>query len=113
MAENSLDLELLRISLQEVLLHLLEEDDLYGKQMVDVICRASNGAWNIETSTIYPSLKKMEDKGLIESYWGDESCDHRRGNRRRYYTITSLGKIQLSAVGNFRASLRPAIAQVG
>ena len=113
MAENSLDLELLRISLQEVLLQLLEKDDLYGKQMVDVIYEASKGVWKIESATIYPSLKKMEDKGLIESYWGDDSCGHRRGNRRRYYTITSLGKIQLSAVGSFRDALQPAIAQVG
>ena len=112
MTEYTLNLDLLRISMQEVLLTLLENKDLYGKQMVEIISEASKGVWIIETASIYPTLRKMQSKGLVDSYWDDEACDSRGGQRRRYYTITKLGKDQLSAIGGFRSSLQLALLQI-
>lgn len=112
MQEKILNLNLVRISLQEVLLQLLAETDLYGKQMTDLIGEASKGAWIIQTASIYPTLKKMEEKKLIDSYWDDDSCSSRYGQRRRYYTITHLGRNQLSALTEFRSSLQEAVLQI-
>lgn len=41
--------------------------------------------------TLYSLLKRLETKGLLTSYWGDES----HGGRRRYYAITDMGKATL------------------
>ena len=42
--------------------------------------------------TLYSALKRLEQKGYLESYWGD---DEGLGGRRKYYHITQEGLLQL------------------
>lgn len=48
-------------------------------------------AAGLSAGTIYPTLKRLQDEGLIESRWEeiDEAREGRR--RRRYYKLTGEG----------------------
>ena len=45
------------------------------------------------TNSLYTAFRRLEQAGLILSYWGDETT----GARRRYYTITEEGRAQYQA----------------
>ena len=47
----------------------------------------------IEEGSLYPALRRLEDKGWIESEWG--VSDNNR--RAKFYTITAAGRAQLRA----------------
>ncbi|PDY27005.1 PadR family transcriptional regulator [Bacillus thuringiensis] len=69
-----------------VILSLLKSHSMYGyeisKKLKEVpILAISEGA-------IYPILKRISQKGWIDSYW-DDSLD---GPRRKYYQITKEGQ---------------------
>lgn len=41
-------------------------------------------------------FRRLEDLGYITSYWGDGDT----GARRRYYTITKMGRVALAQMKN-------------
>jgi len=45
----------------------------------------------INISAIHMALKRMEDKGFVESQYGGIT-NERGGRRKKYYLITALGK---------------------
>ena len=45
----------------------------------------------IEEGSLYPALRRLEDKGWVESQWG--VSDNNR--RAKFYTITAAGRAQL------------------
>ena len=45
----------------------------------------------IEEGSLYPALRRLEDKGWVESEWG--TSDNNR--RAKFYTITRAGQAQL------------------
>jgi len=71
-----------------IILNMLMEDDKYGYEIGKLIQEKTGGMWELKESTMFSSLKKLENEGAVESYWGDES----HGGRRKYYRITNRGK---------------------
>jgi PadR family transcriptional regulator, regulatory protein PadR len=63
-------------------------DDKYGYEISKLIHLNSGGEYELKESTMFSSLKRMENDGNVTSYWGDET----QGGRRRYYRITEKGK---------------------
>lgn len=45
----------------------------------------------IEEGSLYPALRRLEDRGWVESEWG--TSDNNR--RAKFYTITAAGRAQL------------------
>lgn len=45
--------------------------------------------------TLYPALRRLENRGFIEGRWGDERPEERGGARRRYFQTTDLGQAAL------------------
>ncbi len=45
----------------------------------------------INISAIHKALKRMEEKGFVESHYGGIT-NERGGRRKKYYLITALGK---------------------
>ena len=70
-----------------ILAHLLRGDS-YGYKINKAIQRATNQQYELKEATLYTAFKRLEESGCITSYWGDEST----GARRRYYSITPLGR---------------------
>lgn len=70
-----------------ILAHLLEKDS-YGYQINKEIMEKTDNMYELKEATLYSAFRRLEQTGLIASYWGDEAI----GARRRYYSITDSGK---------------------
>lgn len=90
---------------EELLLLALFGQELYGVQIPQAISDVSGGTRRVGVGTLYPTLHKLEEKGLISSRWGDESREERGGARRRYYKLTEKGITALEEIQSFRARL--------
>ena len=73
-----------------LILHLLSKKRMYGVEIADEI--AKRKAEKPNPGTLYPTLKSLENKGLIES--------SKEGNSR-YYKITPAGKEGLEQAKEF------------
>ncbi len=74
---------------QEVILAALRLHRRYGLEILAAI--EKSGGKQIGFNSLYPNLKKLEKKGLIQSEWGDEPPESHSGARRKYYRITAIG----------------------
>lgn len=90
---------------EELVLLALCNNELYGLQIPQAMEAASGGQHKMGIGSLYPTLHSLENKGLIESRWGDEERDERGGARRRYYKLTGRGTATLEAIQAFRANL--------
>ena len=90
---------------EEILLTALFGQELYGVQIPQAIAEVSDGTRKMGVGTLYPTLHKLEKKGLIASRWGDETREERGGARRRYYQLTGEGVAALEEIQSFRAGL--------
>ena len=70
-----------------ILAHLIRQDS-YGYEINKSIQEKTNFQYELKEATLYSAFRRLEEAGHISSYWGDEST----GARRRYYSITNLGK---------------------
>ncbi|RFA32453.1 PadR family transcriptional regulator [Virgibacillus dokdonensis] len=86
-----MDKEIMKGSIDILLLSLLQNRDMYGYEMVKALKKNSNELYNMSEGTLYPALKRLEKKGWLQSYWGDSES----GGRRKYYQITQQGKNEL------------------
>jgi restriction system protein len=96
---------------EEVMLMLLVGRELYGLQLMKAIEEASEGKLRMTFGSLYPMLRRLEEKGFVSSRWEDEKSGERSGARRRYYVITVLGEKTLRETQRLRenfAAWRPA-----
>lgn len=63
---------------------------------------------NVSLGALQTVLKRLEDKGLVKSEFG-EATKVRGGKRKRFYEITSSGRQVLNATKEQRVSLWNAI----
>jgi DNA-binding PadR family transcriptional regulator len=107
--------ELVKGTLLPVVLALLKDGPRYGYEMVRTVNARTNGALEWTEGALYPVLHKLETDGLVAAEWRDASSAQMGGRRRRYYTLTSAGRRELTrraaewktfsaAVGEFFAS---------
>ncbi|HIR50602.1 MAG TPA: PadR family transcriptional regulator [Candidatus Avoscillospira avicola] len=83
----SIGADLIRGHTDAIILSLLREKDSYGYEINKTISLVSGGRYELKEATLYTAFKRLEDSGLITSYWGDQGA----GARRKYYAITALG----------------------
>lgn len=65
-------------------------ESLYGTALIERVANISDGRIRPTLGGIYPTLHRMQAKGLIEGSWGDDD-ETRGGARRRYYRVTAKG----------------------
>ncbi len=80
--------DLIRGHLETVILKLIIEQDRYGYEISNTIKERTENQFIIKEATLYSVVKRLEERGLIESYIG--TLTH--GKKRRYYRITTFGK---------------------
>lgn len=80
--------DLIRGHTETIILAHLTDKDSYGYEINKSIQQKTNNAYELKEATLYSAFRRLEQAGLIESYWGDEGV----GARRRYYKITNLGR---------------------
>ena len=71
-----------------ILLSLLAQGDSYGYELSRTIRERSGGDYVMKETTLYSAFARLEKRGFIASYQGQES----RGRPRTYYTITAPGR---------------------
>ncbi|GLI04742.1 MULTISPECIES: PadR family transcriptional regulator [Paenibacillus] len=87
-----MDKEMMKGSIDILLLAELNRGDSYGYEIVKNLRQRSNNLYDMSEGTLYPALKRLERKAFVDSYWG-ESND---GGRRKYYRVTESGKTELA-----------------
>lgn len=80
--------DLIRGHTESIILAHLAEHDSYGYQINKSIQQKTDGQYELKEATLYSAFRRLEESGCIKSYWGDED----KGARRRYYSITALGR---------------------
>src|SRR6185436_14722631 len=58
-----------RAILPLLVLHLINEGPSYGNQLMERIGGMTAGAHSINPSAMYPLLRRLEGRGLIEGQW--------------------------------------------
>lgn len=82
--------ELLKGSTHMLVLSLLENQNMYGYQMIKALNHMSKNIFDFQEGTLYPILHTLESKNYITSYW-----DGTTGKKRKYYSISKEGKKHL------------------
>ena len=93
MASTKLERELKRGSAELLILALLEERRRHGYEIGQLIASRSEGAINFHVTSLYPTLYRLEDRGLIEGRWVERAGQR----RRRYYRLTRAGRQTLAS----------------
>ena len=80
--------DLIRGHTDTIILARLMGADNYGYEINKSIQQRTNGKYELKEATLYTAFRRLEQAGCISSYWGDEKT----GARRRYYSITDVGR---------------------
>ena len=82
------------LPLQPATFHILmalADDDRHGYAVIQEIAARTDGAIRLSAATLYRSLQRMLEQGLIEET-EDRPAPDQDDERRRYYRITKFGE---------------------
>lgn len=71
-----------------VVLALLEDQARHGYELAKLVAERSNGALTFNFASLYATLYKLEERGLVLGRWVERAGQR----RRRYYRITGRGR---------------------
>ena len=80
----------------------------HGHTIAHSIERSSEEVLQVEHGSLYPALHRLEDQGLIASFWGTSE----NNRKAKYYRITPVGKRRLIEERSRWQSLVNAVARV-
>jgi PadR family transcriptional regulator, regulatory protein PadR len=101
-------MDVLQGTLDMLVLRTLVLGPLHGYGIAKAIRSSSREVLDIEFGSLYPSLKRLELKGWIDSKW--ETSEHNR--RAKYYRLTPEGRKQLREQHSQWAQFAAAIARI-
>jgi transcriptional regulator len=90
MARNSV--ELMRGTLDLLILRTLELQPLHGVAVSDRIEQVTGGTFVVQAGSLFPALHRLEHQGWIAGEWIKSG-----GTRRKCYSLTSAGRRKLAA----------------
>ncbi|MBI4474519.1 MAG: helix-turn-helix transcriptional regulator [Acidobacteria bacterium] len=96
MGTTALERELKRGSTELLILALLEEKQRHGYEIGRLIEERSDGTISFHIASLYPTLYRLEEKGLIDGRWVERAGFR----RRRYYRLTPNGRKVLAKQRN-------------
>ncbi|MGH7717375.1 MAG: PadR family transcriptional regulator [Gemmatimonadaceae bacterium] len=87
------DLDLLRGTLNLLILKTVSWGPMHGLAILRWIERATRDRLQIEEGALYPALHRMEQKGWLDAEWGHTD----RNRQAKFYRLTPAGRRQLAA----------------
>ena len=84
-------LELLRGTVDVLILKTLSWGPLHGYGISRAIRNATENALTVEEGALYPALRRLENKELVESSWGKTPT----GREAKFYRLTKAGSATL------------------
>ncbi len=100
--------ELLRGTLDLVILHTLELQPLHGVAVADRIKQVTGGTFDVQAGSLFPALHRLEQEGWTIGSWSTSD----EGRRVKSYALTAAGRRQLSAAKRHWSRIVAAMAQV-
>ena len=88
--------ELIRGSIEIVILKLLSENDMYGYQMIKTVNERSNGFFEWREGSLYPCLHKLVGEKLVTSY--TREAERMSTARQKHPDRTALAEAGVFAV---------------
>ena len=85
------------------------DGEAYGVNIQETLI--SNLSRNVNVSAIHVALKRLDNKGFVKSKFGGIT-EERGGRRKKFYTITGLGKRVLDEQYELRISLYKQIPKI-
>jgi PadR family transcriptional regulator, regulatory protein PadR len=82
-----------------LVLHYISEGPSYGNKLIERIGEVTSGVMSVNPNTMYPLLRQLESRGLIEGKW-----EHPERRTRRNYEITAKGREEYERLN---AEVRP------
>src|SRR3712207_8531903 len=97
--------DVLRGSLDLLVLKTLSLEPMHGWGISQRVQQISSGVLEVNQGSLYPALQRLEKEGLITSDWG--TTDNNR--RARYYRLTAAGRralgVEVESWRRFAAAL--------
>ena len=83
--------ELLQGTLGLLILKALVAQELHGYGIARWVHEQTHAVLEIPEGSLYPALRRLEDRGWVTSEWGLSE----NNRRARFYTITAAGRAHL------------------
>src|SRR5919201_5233158 len=100
--------DMLQGTLDMLVLKTLLLGPAHGHTIAHVIEKSSDEVLQVEHGSLYPALHRLEDQGLIASFWGTSE----RNRKAKYYRLSPAGRQHLIAERNRWESLVRAVTRV-
>ena len=108
MPEDPRPAELLKGTLDLLILRTLELRPLHGAAIAERIAQTTRGTFQVKAGSLFPALHRLEQEGWLDGAW-DTSTD---GRRVKVYTLTRSGRRQLATEKANWQRVSAAMAQV-
>jgi transcriptional regulator len=99
--------ELLKGTLNMLILRCLELGPRHAMAIADRIERVTNGAFQVRPGSLFPALQRLEAEGFVEGQWASQA-----GRRVRTYALTASGRLELDRELSQWARIVLAVTQV-
>lgn len=83
--------DVLQSTLAMLILKSVASQDRHGYDIARWIADTSKGSLSIEEGSLYPALRRLEDRGFVKSSWKLSDT----GRRVRMYALTRTGRAYL------------------
>ena len=100
--------DFLQGTLDVLILRTLVLGRAHGHTIAYAIERSSDDVLQVEHGSLYPALHRLEDQGLIASFWGTSE----NNRRAKYYRIAPAGRRHLLAERNRWHQLAAAVTRL-
>jgi transcriptional regulator len=90
---HDVELNILRESLDLLILKALTAGPKHGYAVAEWIERATKTVLLVDEGTLYPALHRLARRRLVETEWGLSE----NNRRAKYYAITAAGRARLRA----------------
>ena len=100
--------ELLRGTLDLMLLKTLELGPRHGISVAERIRQTTSGTFDVSPGSLFPALHRLEQNGFIRGSWTQSA----EGRRVKAYTLTPQGRRRLAVEKREWARIALAMAQV-
>jgi transcriptional regulator len=100
--------ELLRDTLDMLVLKTLTRGPMHGYAIAEFIEEATDDVLRVEEGALYPALHRLELRGLVAAEWGVSE----NNRRARYYRLSAAGRKQLGAESAHWNRMTAAVARI-
>jgi len=107
-AKKSVPGELVQGTLDMLVLKTLCRGPLHGYAVAEFIESHSDAILHVEEGALYPSLHRLELRGLLVAEWGLSE----NNRRAKFYRLTAAGRKQLAEEASYWTRMTAGIARI-